>query len=260
MSHRVFPVAVFIVFLVLSLALTTSAREPEGVQPLPLPLPKAGPKNKPTPLPALGSTSDVPGSISRGESDRSGHKPAKSSNTLATLDFPLDAAGKNRLFITKTRRPDGIYLIARDISLRTVWISPNLGSEDKTFFLDDKATILGVKELTGDGLPELVSSAFYGPSASGLYVYSWNPSRRVFSPITNVASETEPREHLVSDIPVESGDDMVIERDGTIRLLGRVFDPRAEHPPTTGIYVYRFRNGVFHLQTIEMVPAPDAPK
>ena len=260
MSNRVFSVAALIFSLVFPFALAASAQESGKTRPSPLSGAKAGRKNKPTPLPTLEPAVEATVSASPLKSDAPGSRFSKAANTLATLDFPLDATGRNRLSITKNRRPEGIFLIARDSSLRTVWTSPNLGSEDKTFFLDDKATVLGLKELTGDGLPELVSSAFYGPSASGLYIYSWDPDRRLFSPIVNVASGTEPRENLVADIPVESGDDMVIERDGTIRLLGRVFDSRGENPPAAGIYVYRFRKGAFHLQSLEMVPVFDDPK
>lgn len=208
---------------------------------------KTAPINKPTPLPVVNPTTGSPA-----QNPHLSGAPI----TLATIEFSPDQDGKHRLFISKVQRADGIFLTARDVASHTIWTSRNLGTEEKKFFLDDKATVLGTKELTGDKLPELVSSAFYGPSASGLYIYSWDARKRTFTSIPNTASGTpEPQEHLVSDITVETGDDMVIEADGTIRILGRVFDPKAENPPGTGIYTYRFLKGAFVLQQIEVLPA-----
>lgn len=198
---------------------------------------KTAPLNKPTPLPPV--------------------KGATATVQAPTLDFPLDPAGKNHLVISKISRPDGLFLTATDNRSQTVWTSTNLGSEEKKFLLENKLTVLGLKDMTGDGQPELLSSGFYGPSASGLYIFAWDTKKRTFTGIPNTASGTpELFPHLVSDVPVESGDDMVVEADGTIRLLGRVFDPKAENPPATGIYSYRFIKDCFVLQTIEVLPAP----
>jgi len=233
MSNCFLPAA--LVFALLALPLVAFAEGATSTRRLPTRNKGKAPINKPTPLPQMSPTAA----------------------TLATLEFPLDQTGREKLTVTKVRRADGIFLTASDRSSRTVWTSTNLGSDEKKFFLDDKTAVLGMKDFTGDARPELVSSAFYGPSASGLFIYAWDAKKRTFTSIPNTASgSAEPREHLVSDIPVETGDDMVVDADGTIRLLGRVFDPKAENPPGTGIYVYRFQKGAFTLQQIEVLPAP----
>ncbi|MDD3148897.1 MAG: hypothetical protein PHD82_16510, partial [Candidatus Riflebacteria bacterium] len=113
---------------------------------------------------------------------------------------------------------NGVTLKILGAEGKEIFASENLGSEDKLFMMGDQATGLATHDFDGDGNPEILVSAFYGPQASGLYVFRYDTAAGKFAPVKflNSTDAELSTENLVSDIRQENGSDMVVKEDGSL--------------------------------------------
>jgi len=144
-----------------------------------------------------------------------------------------------------------IRLVIKDAAGKKLFESELLGSEEKVFTLNGKATSLAVHDLTGDGVPEVVAAAFYGPRASGMFVFSYDPAAKKFVTIPcTYPKQKLTRNMLVSDMQAKNGSDMIIGADKTVTMLGLVYPDKAGKKPTLAAYSFAFKDGSFvHQKT-----------
>lgn len=132
-----------------------------------------------------------------------------------------------------------------------------MGSEDKLFKVDGSAVGLVAKDLTGDGVPEIITAAFYGPAASGLYIFNYDSAKKALVPV-KFLNDSDPdlsTDFMVSDIRQDSGDDMVINADGSLTALGKIYPTDGMGEIVDGFYTFKFVDGAFKLSEKKPVPA-----
>lgn len=132
-----------------------------------------------------------------------------------------------------------------------------MGSEDKLFTADGMLTGLAIKDLTGDGVPEIITAAFYGPTASGLYILNYDSDTKTLVPI-KFLNDIDPdlsTEFMVSDISQENNGEMVINEDGSLTSLGKIYPEDIAGEIIPGFYTYKFVDGTFKLIEKKAVPA-----
>ncbi|MBF0501775.1 MAG: hypothetical protein HQM09_16680 [Candidatus Riflebacteria bacterium] len=157
--------------------------------------------------------------------------------------------------IIKIQHDDGIYLEATATPGKKFWTSDNLGSEDKNFIIGGASATLAIRDIDGDGRDEIVTAAFYGPDASGLYVYRFMDMKTGFVPIANYSDTGDSEMNFfVSDIRQESGEDMVINNDGTVRIMGKIYSDNGNTPPMPGYYYYKLKDARYRLFKTEKIP------
>ncbi len=124
----------------------------------------------------------------------------------------------------------------------------NIGSQDKKFLADEKTCTLLVKDLTGDTVPEVIATAYYGP-ASALYVFRYQPEKKAFVPMKFIDSKdvSLQREYMVSDLPLENGQDMRIEADNTLLAVAKIFPAKSGQKAVVGEYKFAYADGSFKL-------------
>ena len=158
--------------------------------------------------------------------------------------------------VVKAKEGKSIRLVIQDAAGKKLFESEELGSEEKMFTLNGKATSLALHDLTGDGIPEVITAAFYGPRASGLYVFSYDPAAKKFIPIPCTYPKQDlTRDLLVSDLQREDGSDIVIGADGTVTMLGLVYPEKEGQEPIPAAYTFGFKDGRFIHQKTEPLPA-----
>ncbi|HOY67102.1 MAG TPA: hypothetical protein PLP29_09445 [Candidatus Ozemobacteraceae bacterium] len=157
--------------------------------------------------------------------------------------------------VLKTRDADAIRLTIQDAAGTNLFQSEVLGSEEKLFTLDGKPTSLALRDLTGDGVPEVVTSAFYGPRASGLYVFTWDAAAKKFVPVPCTYPKFDlTRDLLVSDVQRDDGSDMVIGADNAVTMLGLVYPEKEGDEPTKAAYTFTFEKDRFVHRNTEPIP------
>ncbi|HEY9068984.1 MAG TPA: hypothetical protein VIV61_01935 [Candidatus Ozemobacteraceae bacterium] len=157
--------------------------------------------------------------------------------------------------VLKTRDADEVRLTIQDAAGTNLFQSEVLGSEEKLFTLEGKPTSLALRDLTGDGVPEVITSAFYGPLASGLYVFTWDAAAKKFVPVPCIYPKFDlTRDLLVSDVQREDGSDMVIGADNVVTMLGLVYPDKEGAAPTKAAYTFAFDKGRFVHQKTEPIP------
>lgn len=183
---------------------------------------------------------------------------------LATVSGPLTGAKDAAVTATKQQRDDGIYVVVKDAAGAKLFESENIGTTDKTIDVGTGAEVsLGVKDVTGDGVPELLAAAFYGPQASGMYIWTYDAKTKKIVPIKNVMAADKPadkvdRDFFVSDIDQSAGQFAVLA-DNSVRVLGQVFDKDAKNPPVPAYYHFALKNGQYEQIKLEKIaPPPDA--
>ncbi|MFZ2957234.1 MAG: hypothetical protein WA705_10125 [Candidatus Ozemobacteraceae bacterium] len=183
--------------------------------------------------------------------------PVSATNSTASMPQTLAKAAfkaEGGLDIVKTMRDDGIYLEAHNKAGKKIWESANLGTEDKNFLIGGASNTLAVVDFDKDGKEEVLTAAFYGPDASGLYIYRFVDAKTGFVPIPNSAgTEESKRDFFVSDVRQESGEDMVINPDGTVRVMGKIYSEKGENPPESGFYYFELKGNTFELKKTEKV-------
>ena len=153
--------------------------------------------------------------------------------------------------VQKVHDATGVYVRVVDTLGAPLWRSPSLGARDHQFSVNGRPTELAVMDLTGDGKPEIVTAAFHGPDAAGLYVFEGAPSPgfkllRCEHPEVGLS-----RPFLVSDRPAPGGLDFACQPGGTVRVRGRSFPDDLSGPPVDATYVYRYGAGAFRLTSVE---------
>ncbi|NLI77455.1 MAG: hypothetical protein GX442_13565 [Candidatus Riflebacteria bacterium] len=177
---------------------------------------------------------------------------------LATVSGEITGE-KGKVFqVDKVLKDDGVWVQVSgplpDKSL--VWTSENLGVEEKTFTLDGKAESLALKDLTGDSVPEVVTAAFYGPKASGMWVFTWSGADKKFVPIVVThPKEDLTRDFFVADIQQESGGELVIGPDGKVTCLGLIYSEKEGEEPQPAQYVYELKDGKYVFAERKPLPA-----
>lgn len=157
--------------------------------------------------------------------------------------------------VRKLKDAQGITIAVVGKNGSSLWKSEPLGEDDKTFLLGEMPTTLALQDLDGDGLPEILVSAFIGPRSSGLYVFRYDASTKGFVAIPcRFPKEGLERDCLISDVHQASGGDLVIRPDGTAQVLGMIYSEDSDEPPTPGLWTFAFQGGAFVHQATEKLP------
>ncbi len=165
---------------------------------------------------------------------------------LKSASLKLDVVGE--LTINKFKAADAVGVEILDKAGNKLLDMPSIGSTEKMFSFNDAATSLAVVDLTGDGVAEVVASAFFGPG-SALYVFRFDSESKKFVPI-KFDDNTDPemhREFMVSDLPSDDGKDMAILPDLTLKARGKIYPASAEDDAKEGEYFFKYADGTFKL-------------
>ena len=140
---------------------------------------------------------------------------------------------------------------------KEMWASLPLGEQEKLFIIDGAASPLTVKDLTGDGVPEVITAAMTGPETSALYVFKYDAEGKKFVGMNfKYEKEQLSRDFMVSDMYQKNGEDIVFLPENQIRALGKIYDE--EKGPTAGFYFFKLTGDGFVCSEITPVPT-DAP-
>lgn len=180
----------------------------------------------------------------------------------ALAEDTLTLAGGEKIKVAKYLDDKGVGIRLSTEAGASMYQHEGLGSEDKLFKLDDKGTKLALKDLTGDGNPEILAAAFYGPTASGLYVFTYDASAKKIVPIKflNEKSPDLSTECMVADIGQEDGSDMVVNSDGSLTAMGLIYPTEPGDASTPGFYTWKFADGMFKLAETKPMPVDEEEK
>ncbi|HOY65388.1 MAG TPA: hypothetical protein PLP29_00785 [Candidatus Ozemobacteraceae bacterium] len=179
---------------------------------------------------------------------------------LSALDL-ASASGKlipESPEVTAIKRQDGdaIRLLIQDAAGKTLFESDVLGSEEKLFRVEDRDTSLAIRDLTGDGIPEALASAFYGPKASGLYVFTYDLASHTFVPVqVTFPKDDLTRDLFVSDIQARDGSDMHVAADNTVTVIGMQYSEKEGEQPIPAAFTFTFEKGRFIHRKTELLKA-----
>lgn len=166
---------------------------------------------------------------------------------LGRESFKLGSDNKE-IVAEKYLENNEIMVSITDKSGKSLLDSSPIGNEEKLFLLDGKPTGLAVKDLTGDGIPEVIATAFYGP-ASALYVYRYDEAKNKFAPVIFIDNPDPDlcRDFMVSDLPMEDGSDMQVKADNSLVAMGKIYPENNIQKVTKGLYTYKFEGNGFKL-------------
>ncbi len=154
--------------------------------------------------------------------------------------------------VDKVNREDGIYIVVSGKDGAKVFESKPLGTEEKLFRIRGEDKSLVIEDVTGDKVPDIVTAAFYGPKASGLYVFSYSKDEKTFKVIPAFfPKQDQTADQLVSDVRQKDGSDMIFQDDGTVKILGLVYSEDGSQPPAPSSYIFKFDQGKFVHQKTE---------
>ena len=172
---------------------------------------------------------------------------AEDKEMLKSEKFSFEPAG-GELVINKFFLDDEIGVEILDKSGNKLLEMKGIGTQDKMFSLKGQATGLAVADVTGDQVPEVLASAFYGP-ASALYIFKFDLASKKFAPVKFADSDDVEmhREFMVSDLPAENGADMTISEDLVLTARGKIYPSSPEDAVKAGEYLFKFADGVFKL-------------
>ncbi len=141
---------------------------------------------------------------------------------------------------------------------KEVWVSAPLGEQEKLFVVDGAATPLAVKDVTGDGTPELITAAMTGPESSALYVFQFDAASAQFAPMNfKYEKEDLTRDFVVSDMYQKDGQDLVITEENQVRALGKIYSEEAA--PIAGFYTFKLSGEAFVCSEVTPVPVEPPP-
>ncbi len=139
------------------------------------------------------------------------------------------------------------------------WTSSPLGEQEKKFVVDGAASPLAIKDLTGDGVPELITAAMTGLDSSALYVFKFDGQNKTFTPMNfKYEKENLSRDFLVSDMYQENGEDLFFLPENKIRALGKIYSEG--DAPVPGFYVFSLKDNEFVCSEVTPVPVDDTQK
>jgi hypothetical protein len=172
---------------------------------------------------------------------------------LSSAVFTIKESGEN-LNIEKFKTNNNIGISISSKSGESLLEMKELGVEEKLFTVGEKPTSLIVKDVTGDGVPEVITAAYYGP-ASALYVFKFDKAKRKFLPMKFIDSKDASmhRDFMVSDMPQDNGQDMTIMANNNLRALGKIYPAKAGQKATPGLYFFVHKKGAFKLQKTEKI-------
>ncbi|MBF0406519.1 MAG: hypothetical protein HQM10_04145 [Candidatus Riflebacteria bacterium] len=167
-----------------------------------------------------------------------------SAEMLASMK--IEASEKNKaLTVYKVVKDDGIYIEVENENGENIWRSSNLGIEDKSFVINGKARNLALYDFDKDGVFEIVTAAFYGPKASGLWIFK-RLKNDSFEPVKNSFPDADiTRDFLVSDVHRVDGTDFLIEGSGRIKTLGQIFNIESLASSTHEYLEFFYKSGTF---------------
>lgn len=175
--------------------------------------------------------------------------------TLASVTYESAKQPGSKFIVSKTLASDGVHIEMRDGTGRVVWTSPSLGTADKLFTADARASRLALVDVTGDGVPEVVTAATSPPRSALLHVFRLDAAQTELRPIPCVfPADGTSRDAFVTDLAQEDGQDLTILADRRIQTLGRTYGSAGIRKPGAGIYVFGFREGAFRLQSVREIP------
>lgn len=178
--------------------------------------------------------------------------PGEINPVIATENFELNG---QQMTVEKRMDNQDLTLRITDADGKQIFVSEILGSQEKLFVIAREATSLAVRDLDDNGSPEIITAAFYGPNASGLYIFSYDEAAKTFKPIQFVHSEADlTRDFMISDIHQENGEDLVFLADDVVRALGMIYSSEPDIESIAGFYFYKLTDGVFKF--IESKPVP----
>jgi len=179
--------------------------------------------------------------------------PGETNPVLAQEAFK---AGDLNLKIVKKIEHKTVTLQVKTAEGKDFWLSAPLGDQEKLFIVDDAAVSLKAKDLTGDGVPEIIVAAMTGEMSSALYVFKFDEAAKTFSPMNFKYKDADlERDFVVSDMYQKSGHDLVITKDNQIQALGKIYSEK--DAPAPGFYFFSLSGESFICDKIEPVPGGD---
>lgn len=130
----------------------------------------------------------------------------------------------------------------------------SMGAKEKLFTVGNEAKSIAIKDITGDGVPEVITTAYYGP-ASALYVFKYDQKADKFAPIKFIDSKDAEmnRDYMISDMPQDNGFDMTILENNQIRSLGKIYPSALGERPKVGYYYFKLENDGYKLIRTEVL-------
>lgn len=160
---------------------------------------------------------------------------------LAYEKFDLNRDGKDDLVLKLLREQSVVLVLFFSVqdNFQKVWESQQLGSGEAKFWLEGEKTSLEISDINRDGLVEVLTAAFDEPSHKFLYVYVWDGSSQTLMPVLcsdgpNLLTSA----FFVSDVGWTVGTDLVVEKNGIIRVVGK--DYYLDSPPRIAEYQYKW--------------------
>ena len=142
-----------------------------------------------------------------------------------------------------------VNLVAKNSDGKIVWESETIGDSEKLINVDGKAESVAIKDLDGDGTPEILSGGMNGANSSFLYVFKYDSSSKHFYPIAFTYPQNSfSRNFLVSDIYDPNNNDVIVKKDGKIRATGKKY---TENGPVACFYFFEMKNGQYECTAIE---------
>lgn len=161
--------------------------------------------------------------------------------------------------VTKNIENKSVSLKVANSSGEQFWLSDALGEQEKLFTIDGASTSLSIKDVTGDGIPELITAATTGPETSALYIFKYDAEGKKFTAMNFKYEKTDlTRDFMVSDMYQKDGQDIVFMPDNRIRALGKIYSE--ETAPIAGFYYFKLTGDDFICSEVEPVPVVVTPE
>ena len=172
---------------------------------------------------------------------------------LSKTSFQLNKSGET-FSVEKYKSNNEVGIVVTTKDGRKVLDLDYMGAEEKLFTLVDKPKSIAIKDLTGDGIPEVIATAYYGP-ASALYVFKYNEKMKKFAPMKFIDSKDAEmnRDFMVSDMPQANGLDMTILANNQLRSLGKIYPTKLGGKTKAGYYYFEARKDNFKLIKTEVL-------
>lgn len=182
--------------------------------------------------------------------------PGEDNPILATSTINLGGAD---YMVSKRIENSTVTLKVQGAKGETLWTSAPLGDQEKLFMVDDQAVSIAAKDLTGDGIPELLTAAMTGESSSAFYVFKFDAEKKQFTGMDFKYEKAElTRDFMVSDMYQANGADITVMPENKIRALGKIYDEKSG--PIAGFYYFKHTDGAFLCSEIVPVPVDEEEK
>lgn len=176
--------------------------------------------------------------------------PGETNPVLARETFKT---GNLNLEIVKKIEHKTVTLQVKTAEGKDFWASAPLGDQEKLFIIDDAAASLKARDLTGDGVPEIIVAAMTSEMGSALYVFKLDEAAKGFTAMNFKYKDADlVRDFVVSDMYQKSGHDLVVTKDNQIQALGKIYSE--ENGPTPGFYFFGLAGESFICSKVEPVP------